>query len=432
MRTTVSLLNPTLQVEKQYENLLEVLRLGQVSAAAAAAAAAAGGGTGAGSGADASSAATAAAAAAAAAAANATGAGFTLTGTLADASALGGTSADPDALAENTANLEDQLSELQLCISDSTRTVARLLRQNPLLVRRLRDLAHQRATHSLMFSHVFARLRTLARSRLGETADEEKQVKAQLAALQLQEDEERQRFSSLSDLLEKNRAVYTHSLATKDNTIADLRSEIANITSHAVAERASLAHNLKDSASAAKEEYDAAEFSLRAESLALAQRLESEGGDHFRTEIQKQRQKDLRSADVTSKIEAYDAAMTDKHTRLVELMQVYEKESRELKRLNLFFQQRDEETARVDRELELVAEARDREVKVERLRNENSLFVHDLLGSYQGRKAKEEALAARIAQLKKEGKLKGTMQQQMAQFKELEKAAKKKKKGGKK
>jgi len=273
-----------------------------------------------------------------------------------------------------------------------------------------------------------SRLRTLARSTLCETADEERLVREQLAALQEQEEEERERFASLTDLLERNRGVYTQTLAAKDAHISDLRREIAAVVQRTAAERGSLDQNLRDSANAARDEYDAAERALATESTRLAQRLESEGGDRFRTEIQKQRQKDLRAADITAKIDAYDEAMSDKHRRLVELMQTYEKESRELKRLNVFFEQRDEETARVDQEIATITAARDAEVTVERLRNENSIFVHDLLGSYEDRKGKEEKLAAKIAQLKKDGKLKGTLQQQMQQFKELQKAAKKKKK----
>ena len=49
--------------------------------------------------------------------------------------------------------------ELDLCLADSTRTVGRLLKGNPGLVRRLREIAPRRAPHSLEFINTYTRLR---------------------------------------------------------------------------------------------------------------------------------------------------------------------------------------------------------------------------------------------------------------------------------
>jgi hypothetical protein len=56
--------------------------------------------------------------------------------------------------------MQAMFSELDLCLSDSTRTVARLLKVNPLVVRRKREICAKRSASSLEFINTFARLRS--------------------------------------------------------------------------------------------------------------------------------------------------------------------------------------------------------------------------------------------------------------------------------
>ncbi len=52
--------------------------------------------------------------------------------------------------------------ELELCLSDSNKTVIRLLKNSPALVKRLRETTHKRAPQTLEFINQFSRLRNVS------------------------------------------------------------------------------------------------------------------------------------------------------------------------------------------------------------------------------------------------------------------------------
>lgn len=76
--------------------------------------------------------------------------------------------------------LDAQIAEVSVCILDSIRTVAGILAETPLLVRRMRELRPDNGSRGT-FLHALGRLRSVTASTLRLTADEQNSINAQLA-----------------------------------------------------------------------------------------------------------------------------------------------------------------------------------------------------------------------------------------------------------
>jgi hypothetical protein len=83
---------------------------------------------------------------------------------------------------ESPASLDAQLAEVAVCALDSVRTVADILADNALLVRRMRELRTDAGQSSrAAFLHVMGRLRAVTAGQLRLTADEQHSLQTQLA-----------------------------------------------------------------------------------------------------------------------------------------------------------------------------------------------------------------------------------------------------------
>lgn len=68
---------------------------------------------------------------------------------------------------------EETFNELDMCLIDSTRTLTRLMKGNPMVVRKMKQLYVRRAPAQLEFINAFSSLKELVHSKLKVTADEE-------------------------------------------------------------------------------------------------------------------------------------------------------------------------------------------------------------------------------------------------------------------
>jgi len=299
--------------------------------------------------------------------------------------------------------------ELDLCLADSTRTVTRLLKQQPLLVRRLRELGVKRSPATLDFLNTFARLRQLLHAQLQMTAEEERHMREQLAELRVLEEEDTARFVELTERLAVERSEHEQALASKERKIERLQAQIAQLQSRTAAERQMFEEKMREENDAAEKAFKATEKDLLKQLDSLSGQLETDGSEHFRTELLYHRKKNLRAADVTALIEKYDTDMTLKHESVVDMDAVHAKEKAELEALAGYFAVRDEEDRRLAEEHARIRAERDRELHIARKEQQASLMVQSLYkpwmakhGPKEPKKKKEKKKKDPFALIRKE------------------------------
>lgn len=157
---------------------------------------------------------------------------------------------------------QELFRELDLCLADSTRTVTRLLKQHPALVRRLRELGLKRSSATLDFLNTFSRLRGLVHAKLRMTAEEERNMREQLAELKVLEEEDTHRFVELTERLAVERNEHEHALAEKERKITRLSAQIAQLTQRTQQERQMFEEKMREDNEAAEKAFKAAEKDL--------------------------------------------------------------------------------------------------------------------------------------------------------------------------
>lgn len=302
---------------------------------------------------------------------------------------------------EGNDNSADQLKNISDVFNDSTRIVVRLLKMNPSLMRRLRETCPRRPRASHEFISTFQSLRRLMQSKLRMTADEERTSKEQLEQLQLQEKQDHARFIQLHDKLAVDSAAHADILLQKDTKIQELTSQIDELKSSTKLRRANRDKKEKDEIEASTKAFDSMERQLKAEIAKLELDLETKTADAFASEIQKTRQKRLRKVEIENKIAVYDKEMETCHKDQSRISLEFAKESRELKKLMLYFDKRDEETQRQDAEIKHVLAARAADLQILRREHENALLTQEVFAGFVKMKAKSDEAAAKPPPKKK-------------------------------
>ncbi len=316
---------------------------------------------------------------------------------------------------------QELFRELDLCLADSTRTVTRLLKQHPLLVRRLRELGVKRAPATLDFLNNFARLRGLMHAQLRMTAEEERHMREQLAELKVLEEEDTARFVELTERLAVERAEHEQALAAKERKIQRLHGQISQLQSSTARDRALFDDKMREENDAAEKAFRAAEKELTKQLEQLTAQLEADGSENFRTELLYHRKKNLRAADVTQLIEKYDVDMSLKHESVVDMDACYARERKELEALSGYFAVRDAEERKIAEEHQRIRDERTRELHVERRNQQAALLVQSLYKPYmqkygpkEPKKKKQKAKKDPFAGLRGRPKPKGPTAEETA------------------
>lgn len=295
---------------------------------------------------------------------------------------------------------QELFHELDLCLADSTRTVTRLLKQNPLLVRRLREVSGKRHPSTLDFINTFGRLRMLMHHKLRMTAEEERHMRDQLQELRLLEEEDTAKFIELTERLAVERNEHEQALASQDKKIHRLTQQIDQLKARTASERALFEEKMREENETAEKAFKATEKELLKQLESLQHQLEVDGNENFRSELLYHRKKNLRALDVTNLIEKYDQDMTLKHESVVDMEAVYAKEKAELDALTGYFETRDEEERKIREEHQRIREERDRELRVERRQQQAALLVQTLYKGYYAKVGPKEPKAKKVKKKK--------------------------------
>ena len=195
---------------------------------------------------------------------------------------------DSDLWKQNAFEAKNQelFHELDMCLADSTRTVTRMLKSTPALVRRLRELGsggsavqqaqqgasgqvqqqtqqvRQRSNATLDFLNTFARLRGLVHADLKMTAEEERHMREQLAELKVLEEEDTHKFIELTERLAVERHEHEQALASKERKIQRLTMQIAQLQSRTQQERNMFEQKMKEENENAEKAFKQAEKDL--------------------------------------------------------------------------------------------------------------------------------------------------------------------------
>lgn len=301
--------------------------------------------------------------------------------------------------------------ELDLCLADSTRTVARLLRANPLLAKRLKELGSRRSGGSLEFLNTYTRLRKLAVSKLLMTAEDERAVREQLKALAAKEQEDTKQLLELTKRLASERNEHLSALSLKDQKIERLKSQIAQLTLSVDRDRSDFERRMQASSDAAEAAFRAEEKELLKQLEGLNNQLANSGSDEFRNELAQHRKKYARSQEVAAAVAKYDEEMTQAHDSLEHLKKVYEAESKELKELSAYFDKLNAEKRRQAEEHAAIMQMRDMELLAERRRHDGAMVVQRLFGQFYEKwvaKNKKKKKNAKKGSSKEEGSKPGT------------------------
>lgn len=296
-----------------------------------------------------------------------------------------------------------RLTEQEQLLTDTVRTISRTIEPNIPLLRRLREISSVRPGGVVSFVSTISRLRQVIKHRLGMTHDEDVHTKQQLALVKAQ-------IAKAKQLrLEKSRQIsqYTRDrallLSQKDQQINKVKEQLAALSAEETSKRDALVNNSRAKRENIESSLDQ-EGSMLTETLGrLNERLDTEGGDRWAQEVKAQRQKDLKETNVATKIAEYDETMAAKHKHLEKLLILYEKETREVHKLETYFAHRDREDQRAHDEMQRILDTRNRELAVERLRRENELFIGSLVDAYDERKERAVKLALKKEKEKQKG-----------------------------
>lgn len=291
-------------------------------------------------------------------------------------------------------NSAEQLNSNSEVLKDSTRMITRLLKMSPALMRRLRELTQpKRSEAAHYFLMAFQNYKKLMQVKLRMTADEERAVKDHLDQLQQQEKHDHARFVALHDKLALDRSEHREILLQKDIKIQELQSQISQLKSETKLTRAMREKREKDEMENSTRTFERDEKKLKADITKLEQQLESNLGVQFDEEMKQQRLKAARKKDIDFKIAQYDADMDEKHKKQLEQSLDFAKESRELKKLMVYFDMRDEETMRQEMELKKIIESRTRELRVEKRNTEDQMLIQEIYAGFVKMKAKADTAA---------------------------------------
>ena len=295
---------------------------------------------------------------------------------------------------------QELFQELDLCLADSTRTVTRMMKANPQLVRRLREINGKRSNATLDFLNTFSRLRGLIHAKLRMTAEEERHMREQLAELKVLEEEDTHKFIELTERLAVERHEHEQALASKERKIERLASQISQLQSRTAQERALFEEKMREESESSEKAFKLAERDLLKQLEALTTQFEVDGTENFRGELLYHRKKNLRALDVTNLIDKYDADMTLKHESVVDMEAVYTKERAELEALTGYFAVRDAEDARVAAEHQRIREDRDAELRVERRHQQAQLLTQGLFNQFYAKNGPKQPKAKKVKKKK--------------------------------
>lgn len=289
---------------------------------------------------------------------------------------------DEDSSMQLDEQTQAMLNELDLCLSDSTRTVARLLKMNPLLVRRLREVCSKRKAPSLEFINTFARLRKLVHNKLRMSAEEERQMKEQLEKLQEEEEEDTKRFLELTEGLAGERNEHKQTLAGRDRKILRLKKQIEQWTHKTQTERQTFNAKMKAESEAFDDVYRGTKQDLGRQLRLTTEKLEEDGGAHWTEEQAYHRRKYNKAMEVERLVQTYDRDMMEKHEAHTQLKKVYEEEKEELATLREYFEEVDTEVSRQEEEIRVLTERRDAELVAERKRHQAALVMQSMFRQF--------------------------------------------------
>jgi len=356
----------------------------------------------------------------------------------------GGDLADDNAeVPQSAAEIAESLRACEITLADSTRTVTRVLATQPLITRKLRAISSMQASESQAstagvsntrstlyhgfggygasepesgsrtattvsqlrhsessFSSVFARLRPLIYETMKLSADEEAHIKRQLDALHRQSIIDQQEIERLTAEGAEARSLLERSSLEYGERLARLSAQLNEVHSQARSDRQALEARAENDRRAAELEFLRKEAELRESIARLDAALKADLEKHDGDESRANRNRDNIDQQITDVIASYDDVMMEKHKRLHRLLLTYEKESREYKKLSMYFRQKDAEDARLALEDQARLISRDKQTKVERAHNEASIFMDTMLTGFDERAERAAKLAAKIAKEK--------------------------------
>jgi hypothetical protein len=289
------------------------------------------------------------------------------------------------------------VEELDLCLLDSTRTVARLLQQNSIVVRRLREIKGKRPTSSLDFMNTFARLRKLMHHKLKMTAEEERAMTDQLRDLRVREKEDTRKFLELTERLKEERNEHTQTISTKDHKIHRLHRQIEDLVKRTKRNRQAFDQKMKLEETMARDEYKNTEATLQKQTASVEKKLDDIMTENSTTFALLHRQLFHKSEHVHDKIKVYDTDMKEKHDQLTELQRVYDDEASELAKLREYFAVVDAENQRLYDETMEIRARRDRELVLERQQHYSACMIQKLFKAFFVRETKRKKREAKAA-----------------------------------
>lgn len=267
-------------------------------------------------------------------------------------------------------------------LEDSTRTVVRLLKMNPVLARRLRDICEKRTTSALDFINIFARLRKLIHDKLRMTAEEERAMKDQLEKLQEEDAEDSKRTKDLNEGLAVEKEEHKQALATKDRKIARLKDQIETLKVRTQADREEFEAKMQEQADVAQQVFEKSQEDLLQKLQTITDKLSADGQMHYAEEMKEHRKKFQDALQVEKLIEEYDYDMTEKHDNLTKLKKMYEEESEELQVLSEYFAEVDAELQRQAAEIADLTQRRDEELVVLRTKHQAAVLIQKLFRGF--------------------------------------------------
>lgn len=277
---------------------------------------------------------------------------------------------------------EAMLKELDLCLADSTRTVSRLLKVNPLLVRRLREVADKRSARCLEFINTFARLRKLVLERLCMTAEEERYMLDQLEKYTQEEVEDNEKYMSLTEGLASERTKHKQELDSKDKKILRLQKQIDGLTRRTAEERAAFKAKMAEEAEQATLKFNTEEKNLLDQLSNVTQQLENDGQENWTNEGQLHRKRYNDSNAVQELVDKFDKDMTYNHRKLTKLNEQFDDEKAEFRVLDEYFSEVDAEIKRQEEEIKDLTRKRDEELALERKRHQAAILVQKLFRGF--------------------------------------------------
>lgn len=255
-------------------------------------------------------------------------------------------------------DVDPQLQELSLDLTDSTRNLGRILQDNALLYRNLKQILdrkrHRIAKTSLNFLERFAQLREIVQRKVSMTSEEKKRHESLFEDVVFHQKKEARLVQDLKTKLRQERRSHERDILDKEKKIHRLESQIDKIIHDARVHSEQVQRETERWHSEETPHFRNGENEMRQKLDQDGKEFEVRMEDSISDEQRMLRRKVAKERELANLVAQYDRTMIQRYEASEDLQEHVDTEKAELIKLKTFFDELDRKQAIIDSEKERI------------------------------------------------------------------------------